>query len=567
MKTLLLMSVGGGLMAVLFTALLPLLRRNVRSRMLLLLCMLCLLRFVLPLPGFWGKEAPTITLREAPTMVTPVDDGGEKQVQAPTITPQEQDTPQKPLSSIQISQFVPYVWLMGMTAVLSVELYGYARYRRKVLASAKSCSEDELAILRSLSGGKNLGIVRSPLCPVPMLIGPLHPLIILPVHMDERELENVLRHELCHKRLGHLFFKWFALLITALHWFNPAVWVLRSLLEQYCELSCDETVTAEMNSKEKQSYGETLIRLSAGTAPHVLSTAATGSGKEHLKHRLVQIMNGGKNRTRSLLLGCLCALLLCGCGSIVGEKEDSTPVIWTQDKNYYSTDGNTWYTSHGNLAYTTNFSTTDGNTQFLPYATDGNLPQEYNMMMTDITVSTPEELLSALTTYQRITLKSGVYDLRSASPAIHGYSYWKPDGNGGHDLRTDGFFHLILESESGNPGDVTILFDHWTWEVCSTFQLRGLTIEGELTLDNCYNAYYDNCIFTKGAVQLENSYAQTFHQCAFDNSHFFALFGDFLSLENCQFVSPTAPEIYYNECLRTLECTLNGKSWVALPSE
>ncbi len=565
MRILLTMSLGGGMMALLFAALLPALRSYIRSRELMLLCTLCLLRFVLPLPALFPPESQDIVLREpsaatAKPIPTPAP-AAEKPAAAPKAPQAELEKPDRITSSHRSPDkrtLLLLCWAAGTAVVLCRELGGYARYRRKLLSAASPCREEELSLLHTLPSGENMGMVRSPLCPVPMLLGLGHPLIVLPREMDSRELENVLRHELCHKRLRHLPLKWAALFICALHWFNPTVWLLRRVLDQLCELSCDEAVTGEMDAGQKQRYGETLIRLSAAEPSPYCSTAATGSGKKHLKQRLLQIMNGKKSTGRSALLCALCALILCGCGSIVGEqkeeKESVPALLWTEDNNYYSTDGNTWYTSSGNLAYYS-IPATNGNAVPVSYATDGNVNPE---TLDSVKVSTAEELLDAMTFSNHIILESGVYDLRALGPDIHGFSFWKPEG-GSHTLYTESTSSLILESESGRAEDVTVLCDYWVWNTATFLQWKGITLKGSIMLFNNYNAYFGSCVFDGGSLTADNCQNLTFQNCLFENGSFNAYFQKLLSLEDCSFVRCQEPSVCQSDNVRFLGCTVDGE--------
>ena len=549
MSTFLSMTLGGGLMALLYCALSPVARKYLRSREMLLLCLLCMLRFLLPLPGLIQRESPRLTLRasieRAEAVVTPAPE--------PVATiEQTMPIPEKEKPSFDLRQTLPLLWAVGVATVLTVELGGYLRFRRKLLLTAKRCTEEERGLLRALHPGEEIGMVRSPLCAVPMLLGPLHALVVLPADMDAKELPNILRHELCHRQLGHLYMKWAALFVCALHWFNPAIWLLRRSLEQLCELHCDETVIEGMSVGEKQSYGETLIRLSAAKAPRVLSTAATGSGKEHMKQRLVQIMGGHKSRERSLCLGLLCALLLAGCGSVVGREIETVgdTMVWTEDGNYYTTDGNVWYASNGNAAFYT--YATDGNShrESVVYATDGNL---YPNGMETVSVSSAAELLEAMTNYNHLLLRPGTYDLRDKALGIRAYSYWKPDDRG-HALHTENGFDLGLSAE----GDVTILCDRWSWDAVNSYNVKGIRFRGELTLYGNISGYFEDCDFSEGSVTLDQCYAVTFRGCRFDGVPFVSHFTQSLSIEDCAFSA--CDRLLFNICdnARLLRCTVDG---------
>lgn len=75
-----------------------------------------------------------------------------------------------------------------------------------------------------------------------MLIGVVRPVIVLPREVEQERLGDILAHELTHARRHDLLYKWFAVAVTGLHWFNPLMMVVRRQLNRACELSCDAAV-------------------------------------------------------------------------------------------------------------------------------------------------------------------------------------------------------------------------------------------------------------------------------------------------------------------------------------
>ena len=158
----------------------------------------------------------------------------------------------------------------------------------------------------------------------PMLIGILHPVIVLPQlayvrNGMEKELTNILRHELTHYRRNDVLYKWLAIAVTSLHWFNPLMLLIRKEISRACELSCDEAVISGMSAAEKQSYGNTLLALSANRklSAGVFATTLCEDKKE-LKERLISIMKYKKRSTWAVALTLVLALLLAGCGTTLG---------------------------------------------------------------------------------------------------------------------------------------------------------------------------------------------------------------------------------------------------------
>lgn len=76
-----------------------------------------------------------------------------------------------------------------------------------------------------------------------MLVGFFHPAILLPpVKFAGDELSLILKHELIHFKRHDLWYKALILEATALHWFNPVVYLMAKAAAVQCEISCDALV-------------------------------------------------------------------------------------------------------------------------------------------------------------------------------------------------------------------------------------------------------------------------------------------------------------------------------------
>lgn len=216
------------------------------------------------------------------------------------------------------------VWVAG--AVLSCAWFvgGYLRFSVRVIRNSVPADSAAVRIFSELGGRARPRLLYSGLVGTPMLIGLLRPAIILPKRQyDEGTLRHILRHELRHYRSGDIYYKWFAMLVFSLHWFNPLMYVLRRELNRACELACDEAVIRTMSVSEKRGYGETLLQLAAGKKlPAGILATTMSEEKVQLKGRLNSIMTYKKASAAAAVLSMLLALLLCGCGAVLGGTGD-----------------------------------------------------------------------------------------------------------------------------------------------------------------------------------------------------------------------------------------------------
>ena len=195
---------------------------------------------------------------------------------------------------IDYLKFIPlgvFVVLFGTTRIR------YRVFSRKLRLARLPAREEEAAILQRLSRNKKApALYRNPLVPTAMLAGVFRPTIYLPDReYSETQLEHILLHELTHYRRRDVLLKWFSVLLTQMHWFNPLAYLVRRELDRVCELSCDAAAIKGFDSRKKQDYGDTLIAMAAEiSVPDSMISTAVCEEKKDLKDRLTAIMNSGK---------------------------------------------------------------------------------------------------------------------------------------------------------------------------------------------------------------------------------------------------------------------------------
>lgn len=149
----------------------------------------------------------------------------------------------------------------------------------------------------------------NPLIATPMMIGFVHPRIILPVcRMEDKDLSYIFLHELIHYKQKDMFYKWLIQLVVCIHWFNPFVYLMEKEVNKSCELSCDEKLLSILDEKTRREYGDTLIAFMKSTNHYKSSLASVTltEGAEQLKERLGAIMNfKAKTKTIKMLTGLL----------------------------------------------------------------------------------------------------------------------------------------------------------------------------------------------------------------------------------------------------------------------
>ena len=175
--------------------------------------------------------------------------------------------------------------------------------------------------------------------PSACLVGCFRPYIALPLTVRPQELENVLRHELCHYKAKDHWWNLVRLACCALHWFNPLVWLAAHMSRTDSELACDERVIRTMNSDQKRAYAGVLVLAAAKRDLPGISVASTGMSMtgRRLKKRVTGIISNEKAHrgiaitfaalASAALIGAFCTAEMSGVGRIPDlEMAWSTPV-------------------------------------------------------------------------------------------------------------------------------------------------------------------------------------------------------------------------------------------------
>lgn len=319
---------GMTLLTLLLLAVLPFLARRYRQRTVYTLLIICLLGFLIP----WR---PPVTPKTAVTVKLPAETAHQLQpfrrvTETTVITTDSQiahvarisetaraDASARPAADISL--ILALIWGAGALSVLSYELVRYSRlngllkrWREKPDAATQNLLRQEV---QTIGLRKSPALWFAPCIPGPMVTGLIRPAVYLPQGIsDAEDLSLILRHELTHLHQGDLPVKWLTLLVCALHWPNPTVWLLRHALNQTCELSCDERVMTGSSLGERTRYSETIIaaiRVGAGT-PTMLCTAFQG-GLKRMKRRILHIMDTHAKRIGAAAIAVLvCMTVLAG---------------------------------------------------------------------------------------------------------------------------------------------------------------------------------------------------------------------------------------------------------------
>ncbi|MEZ0265610.1 MAG: M56 family metallopeptidase [Phycisphaerae bacterium] len=165
------------------------------------------------------------------------------------------------------------IWWAGVIFLLARHMIACRRSNRR-LAPTPETDPAALALLddcrRRARVRRPVALARSAAVAGPALVGVRRPTILLPpgLALPPAQLECVFLHELAHVRRHDLLVEHLVALLTALHWFNPLVWLAARCYRADREIARDaETVTLLEQTGEANESGAALRAELARSAP------------------------------------------------------------------------------------------------------------------------------------------------------------------------------------------------------------------------------------------------------------------------------------------------------------
>lgn len=219
------------------------------------------------------------------------------------------------------SQSLAIIWGLGAFTVTIIHIAGYFRFNKVLGRTNEPAAVREIDVLSGmLKGRSRVRLYRNPFVTTPMLVGIIRPRIVLPdAAYSDKQLKNILMHEVTHLKRFDLAVKWLAVFAVALHWFNPLAYLVKREMNRACELACDEKVLDILGSADKQAYGETLISVvAAQKCPWGALQATMCEEKESLKERVAAIVSHTRKSKLLLIASLIIVLIVAGCAFFIG---------------------------------------------------------------------------------------------------------------------------------------------------------------------------------------------------------------------------------------------------------
>jgi bla regulator protein BlaR1 len=256
------------------------------------------LRLLLPpMPQGWRAIATPISRAGETIAVYVIDPAG----MAPrsTILASARD----PSLGVSLGLLAASIWGAGATAFLLWHLVRHNRFCARMLGTAER-----------LDDRQGVRVIASAAAPGPLAFGVVRRYVAFPQDFVERydaeERELALAHEIGHHQRGDLIANWAALVILALHWFNPIAWRAFRTFRADQELANDARVLAGRSAVDRHIYACAIVKAAHGGA---LSAACHLHTITDLKGRLKMLTTARTSRRR-LAIGSVSVAALVAAG-------------------------------------------------------------------------------------------------------------------------------------------------------------------------------------------------------------------------------------------------------------
>jgi beta-lactamase regulating signal transducer with metallopeptidase domain len=180
-----------------------------------------------------------------------------------------------------------------MTIKLTLDLLQLQQIKKKQILPIDEAWEKHLQKLSAqLKIPRRVKLLISQYIQVPVMIGFLKPVILLPVAMfnnlTAEQLEAILLHELAHIKRNDYLLNIFQSIVETILFFNPFVWWISKNIRLEREHCCDDLVLT--NQVQPLHYAKALVALEEYRLTVNAMAMAAADNKQHLFHRIKRIM-------------------------------------------------------------------------------------------------------------------------------------------------------------------------------------------------------------------------------------------------------------------------------------
>ncbi len=227
----------------------------------------------------------------------------------------------------ELIQICAYIWLAGCCAVFLWFAIPQIVMQIRMSLLPKDTDERITRILddclRKLRISRRITAVFQSQFKTPALTGIIRPKILLTDEVrsfPDEDIKYILMHELCHHKRHDILYKYTAIAVRSLHWFNPLAWLFTGRAMRGAELAADEKVMMFIGDGENKDYGRAIINTSARLSVYGFGAVmGMADKKSDLRTRITRISKFKRPGAALRIIG-VTAVLVLGVTGLTNAK-------------------------------------------------------------------------------------------------------------------------------------------------------------------------------------------------------------------------------------------------------
>ena len=224
------------------------------------------------------------------------------------------------LKSLVFDVALPLCWFFGMVGLAGFFLISRIHLYRKVKSHAIPCTDyDELFFQcqKELRIKAPVRLVVQDYLSTPAILGFVHPKVLLPSfpeqELSEESLRYILLHELSHYKRRDTLVNLLLLILQAVYWFNPCIWVIFRRIREDMEVENDSFVLEKIGSDHSKAYARSLVEV-LGYSSHISMMPRIICMVDKTKNverriRMIQLRDSFKKHKLAISALCLALIL------------------------------------------------------------------------------------------------------------------------------------------------------------------------------------------------------------------------------------------------------------------
>ncbi|HAF30399.1 MAG TPA: hypothetical protein DCG75_15260 [Bacteroidales bacterium] len=195
------------------------------------------------------------------------------------------------------------IWILGIFIFIVKIVLSYIFTVRLKSVGTRVLSADWLdkfqKLQKQLKIKRAVNYLESKLVKVPIVLGHLKPVIVIPVEMitgiPTNQIEAIIAHELAHIRRNDYIFNVLQTIIETMFFFHPAVWYISSQIRKERENCCDDIALTVCEGS--LIYAKALVSVQEFSLNRLYSAVAFSGRKKHLLNRIKRMIMKPQNKS------------------------------------------------------------------------------------------------------------------------------------------------------------------------------------------------------------------------------------------------------------------------------